>query len=73
MVLGVVEWVFGCVTTIVLEDVPLEPLERHALEEARGHDPVGIDVMSVKRDAAADDMPPDVIATHRSHSLTSVT
>src|SRR3990172_11428753 len=73
MVLGVVEWVFGCVTTIVLEDVPLEPLERDALEVAGGHDPVGVDVVAGKWDAASDDLPPNVLLAHRSHSRTSVT
>jgi AmiR/NasT family two-component response regulator len=69
----VVEWVVGCVTTVVLEDVVFETLERHALEEAGGHDPVGVDVMAVEGNPTADDLPPDVMLVHYSDPRRSMT
>ena len=38
---------------IVLEHVPLEPLERRRAQEARGHDAVRVDVVAAQRQPAA--------------------
>src|SRR5438445_4517275 len=38
---------------IVLEQVPLQPLERGRAQKASGHDPVRVDVVAAERHAAA--------------------
>ena len=42
-------WALPCLVrggAVVLEDVPLEPLEADRLQEAGRHDPVGVDVLA---------------------------
>src|SRR4029450_13225493 len=55
LVARVVEGVGLVGAAIVLEQVVLEPFERHDLEEARRHDAIGVDVVAAQRQAAAFD------------------
>ena len=45
----IVERVLRVGGAIVLEQVPLEPLERHGSQEARRHDAIGVDVVAAQR------------------------
>ena len=49
----VVEWMPEVGRAIVFEDVTLQTVEGHGLEEPRRHDPVGVDVVAVQRQAPA--------------------
>src|SRR5713226_3722897 len=69
-----VEWMLGVLLPRVLEDVLAHALEGHGLQEARGDDAVGVDVVAGEGDAAARHLAPlEVGRGHRRISLTSVT
>src|SRR5574341_2142402 len=73
LVVGLIKRMIRRLASVVGEHVPLEPLEGDTLQVAGRHDPVGVDVVAGKWDAASDDLPPNVLLAHRSHSRTSVT
>src|SRR5256885_9577446 len=65
---------FWIVLLRVLEGVLAHALERDFLEEARGDDPVGVDVVAGHRDAPARDLSARVVGrAHERISLTSAT
>src|SRR4029453_11151275 len=69
---GRVERMLGVLLARVLEGVLAHALERHFLQEARGDDAVGVDVVARHGNASPGDLLADVVA-HRRISLTSVT
>src|SRR5438445_8775277 len=69
-----IERVLGVLLAGVLEGVLAHALERDFLEEARGDDPVGVDVVAGHRDAPARDLSARVVGrAHFRSSLTSAT
>src|SRR5262249_11983657 len=69
-----VEGVLGVLLLGVLEGVLAHRFERDFLEEARGNDAIGVDVVAGQRNASARDL--TALVVHRAHlriSLTSAT